>query len=165
MSTLTNNYGFVKAAGTEQYDVAVVNANLDAIDAALDGLDDRLDAFDGEIEALSGVNALSVVGGWTLSQAELRRRGPLTSFWFLVVRSGAAISSPASGDIGNTLIGTVPAGWRPIANYVSMVGAIFDQSSVSSLETSGEVKVTNSVPSVSIATNDRVSGYAMYFSG
>lgn len=42
MSTLTTNYGFIKAAGTEQYDVTVVNANLDDIDGSLKAAEDRI---------------------------------------------------------------------------------------------------------------------------
>ena len=44
MSTLTTNFGFTKADETEQYDVDVVNDNLDAIDATLKAIKDVNDA-------------------------------------------------------------------------------------------------------------------------
>lgn len=43
MSTTTPNYGLVKPAGGENYDVAVPNANMDTIDTALEALDGRVD--------------------------------------------------------------------------------------------------------------------------
>lgn len=45
MATPTANYGFVKAAPTENYDVAVVNANLDSIDLAIKARADAITAL------------------------------------------------------------------------------------------------------------------------
>ena len=47
MSSLTANRGYTKAAGTEQYDVDIVNANLDAVDGDIDTLFKRLNSSNG----------------------------------------------------------------------------------------------------------------------
>jgi hypothetical protein len=39
MSTPTTNYGFIKAAEGEQYDVDIINNNLDAVDAQIKAVD------------------------------------------------------------------------------------------------------------------------------
>jgi hypothetical protein len=43
MSTPTTNYGYIKAAEGEQYDVDITNNNLDALDATDKGLQNALD--------------------------------------------------------------------------------------------------------------------------
>lgn len=62
MSTLTPNYGLIKATGTEQYNVDIVNANLDAVDSALGTHEVRLDS-------------LNEAGIWTTYAAQIRVDG------------------------------------------------------------------------------------------
>jgi hypothetical protein len=50
MATPTANYGFVKDAPTQNYDVNVVNANLDSIDAAIKARQNSIDAKDAAMD-------------------------------------------------------------------------------------------------------------------
>lgn len=52
MPSGTPNYGLVKADDLENYDVSVVNANLDSIDTLIGGLDTRLDTAEPKITEL-----------------------------------------------------------------------------------------------------------------
>ena len=62
------------------------------------------------VETISG--GISMAAGWTLSSFDARRRGGVAQFLGYFVRTGATI--PANPNLNDTLIATLPAGWRPI---------------------------------------------------
>jgi hypothetical protein len=70
--------------------------------------------------ALEAGNVLSAVGtpcvvatGWTLNTNRGRRRGGFAWIDVVFTRSGAAITVPVNGDIGNSIIATWAATWAP----------------------------------------------------
>jgi hypothetical protein len=62
------------------------------------------------VETING--GISVAAGWTLSSFEARRRRGVVQFLGYFVRSGANL--PANPNLADTLVATLPAGWRPI---------------------------------------------------
>ncbi|MGW0686554.1 hypothetical protein ACWD2L_24675 [Streptomyces sp. NPDC002754] len=84
------------------------------------GVLERWNATDGQwetyrpperpVETISG--GLSVASGWSLSSFDARRRSGVVQFLGYFVRTGANL--PANPNIGDTLVATLPAGWRPI---------------------------------------------------
>lgn len=131
MATPTANYGFIKDAPTQLYDVAVVNANLDAIDAAIDAnadaiaaldlaykaadtlLDSRVDVlenyFKSDAVAVS-TTAFTPAAGWSIQEQKLWTWGPVCQIKVSVTRTGAQLNTNSNGNITNNQIATWTAG-------------------------------------------------------
>lgn len=56
----------------------------------------------------------TVANGWSLNSAGARKAGGVTTIRVNVERSGGNIVASSSGNIPDTVIGTLAAGWRPI---------------------------------------------------
>ncbi|MEV7205711.1 MULTISPECIES: hypothetical protein [unclassified Streptomyces] len=77
---------------------------------ATDGVWETYRAPEPPVETISG--GLSVSSGWSLSSFDARRRGGVVQFLGMFARTGATI--PADPNVGDTLVATLPTGWRPI---------------------------------------------------
>lgn len=108
MSTLTANYGLRKDDTLEQYNVGVVNANLDLIDTALDGINDRVVPLetDSGLLTLAMTNAAvwDHVAGHTLRYRKIGKLVEITG-----------VAEWKSGVHAGTVLFTVPIGFRPAA--------------------------------------------------
>lgn len=110
MSTLTTNYALRKDAGTEQYDVSVVNANLDTIDAAMKAIDVDKNNRVSALEADSGYLTVAMinaavwdhVAGHTLRYRKIGK----------MVEISGAIQWKSGVHAGTTPC-TIPVGYRP----------------------------------------------------
>ncbi|CAM5491801.1 hypothetical protein SROCM77S_04009 [Streptomyces rochei] len=77
---------------------------------ATDGAWETYRAPEPPVETING--GVSMAAGWSLSSFGARRRGGVVQFLGYFVRTGANI--PATPNLGDTLVATLPAGWRPI---------------------------------------------------
>lgn len=157
MSTLTTNLGLTKADDLEQYDVDVVNANLDLIDAAVGDLED-------EHVLQTGVAGTVVAANWTLTSISLKKIGKLIQVTFTVTRTTSVLSTNASGDTADTAMFTLPAGYRPgesvgITPMEGTANAIW----LGHIASNGQaVFAKGGVTTASIAIGETVRGSALY---
>lgn len=115
MATPTANYGFIKDAPTQLYDVQVVNANLDAIDATIKArktegdaadaaLDHRLDTienwFSKDVPTVI-TNPFTATTNWTVNEERIYVWGPVVFGNLTVTRKNSTLVSTSDGNIGN----------------------------------------------------------------
>lgn len=115
MPNYTPNFNLVKPAGTEQFDEANDNSNMDIIDTQLKNLTDALDARLDVLEADSGdvTNNITASAGWTVSAIRNRKIGKLAIVSCNFQKTGSGISGTSDGNIANVEMGVIAAGWRP----------------------------------------------------
>jgi hypothetical protein len=106
MSTTTANYGYTKADPLEQYSVAVVNANLDAIDASIKTRETEIDALEADsgtvVCTMTNAAVWDHVAGHSL---RYRKIGKLVTITGLVQwKSGVHAAS---------VVCNIPVGFRP----------------------------------------------------
>lgn len=173
MPDTTVNYGFriPKSDGTDLIVPDDVRVPVTSIDSTIKSKDDALTALTARVAALennapvnvSGSSAFTVASGWTLSAAVITKRGKWCEAAIRVVRSGANIAAVADGNLGNPLVGTIAAGYRPYTSY-SVSGATSESGYLCAyaLYSDGNVTLTATVPNNPIATNDMLSFWAVY---
>jgi hypothetical protein len=109
---------------------------------------DRLNDYSLDDETTSGF----VIGsGWTLNNFWANRQGATVEVNVYVNRSGADIVA-TSGNIGDSVVGTVPSGWRP--NSASTINGTWDDGTA----TGGWVIGTDGICSLRTASSNIVSG-------
>lgn len=140
MSTTTANYGFVKADPLEQYNVAVVNTNLDSIDAAIDAVSDRVSPLEADsgllTVAMTNAAVWDHVAGHTL---RYRKVGKMVEVIGMVQWK--------SGVLAASVIGNIPIGFRPAAPEWStgkaVIAAGSDVVADFILGTNGDINIPN----------------------
>jgi hypothetical protein len=175
MATPTANYGFIKDAPTQLYDVAVVNANLDAIDTTIKARETNTTALTTRVTTLeqkfttnNGIvyyaNTLfTAATGWSIVDEDVHAWGPMVHVSIVFKRTGAKITAGADGNVGNTRIlnwqGTrgnwVPV--RPAGIAPSYTGCLYG----AYIDGNG-VTLASFVPNQSLDTNEQLSGSACY---
>lgn len=129
MATPTANYGFIKDAPTQLYDVAVVNANLDSIDAAIkananlisgnntnmDNRVDKLEDYFNKDTAVLHSNPFNAAANWAITEERVYTWGPVVFGNLQVSRRNSTLPSNSTGDIGNILVATWATAdyWKP----------------------------------------------------
>ncbi len=81
-------------------------------------------------ETLTGASLFAVAAGWSLISAVAYASAGVVTINVTVQRTGANIVSSASGDITDSLLGTVAAGWRPNAGFTASDFAFVAQNSI-----------------------------------
>lgn len=159
MPNFTPNYNLSKPLPTELYDVAVPNANNDTLDTQLKAVADRVTA----LEALPTefTNKLTASAGWTVDTQSLWKLGRVIILHFQATRTGAAINAPADGNLVNTEIGTVVAGYRP-GTRAGWSTDTTGRGSGGYLNEGGSLVVSWTMPNQDIATNDVLTGSMTY---
>lgn len=108
-------------------------------------------------------SGLVAAAGWSTPVFTARRTSGIADVVVQVTRTGADITAGASGNIADTLIATIPAGWRPqgtthIANYDK--GGVADGSV--SVGTDGLCTIKTLSPTAVITAGDNVT-FSMAF--
>lgn len=109
MSTPTTNYGYIKAADGEQYNVDITNNNLDAIDTNMFGKRDKTEPF-GHMGRTGG---FQVIGGTDVGVV-MAAAQKLTGGMTFDNTNGGRLVIPVSGryEIGGLVYGTVGSAYR-----------------------------------------------------
>lgn len=105
--------------------------------------------------ATSGTSAAA---GWSLAAFEGRQFGPVVMVRLTMTRTGAAITADAAGNIGDSLVATLPGAWSPVSGTCQ---GSYDKGGVAdgsvSIGTDGKITLKTLSPTASIATSDTVS--------
>jgi hypothetical protein len=113
----------------------------------------RLNDYALDDETTSGFVAAS---GWTVNNFWANRQGGTVEINLYVQRSGAEIPA-TTGNIGDTNVGTIPAGWRP--NSASMINGSWDDGTSSGgfvLDTTGVITLRTGSSTISSGRNLRL---------
>lgn len=155
MPNFTPNYNLAKPIGTEQYDIGVHDSNYDIIDTAMKAISDRVTTL--EAAPTEFTNKLTASSGWTIDTQSLWKLGRMIILHFQATRTGAAINAPADGNLVNTEIGTVAAGYRP-GTRAGWSTDTTGRGSGGYLNETGSLVVSWTMPNQDIATNDVLTG-------
>lgn len=164
MPNFTPNYNLSKPLVTELYDVGVPNSNSDTLDAAIKAIADRVTA----LEAVPTIYAdkITASAGWTVNSQQLLKLGRIIIVHFQFTRTGAAINAPADGNLVNTEMGTVPAGYRPGGTArAGWATTTTGRGSGGYLSETGSLVIAWTMPSQDVATNDVITGSCTYLQG
>lgn len=117
-----------------------------SLSTTLTSLDSRVTAVE-TATAPTATGSVTVTGasGWTLTVRDGVKAGKLATFTMRVTRTGADIGP---GDTGNSLMCTLPAGWRP-AQGVSGASGAFGGAATAWLETTGTIVYCASASGIS----------------
>jgi hypothetical protein len=118
----------------------------------------------------SVVDIITAASGWSVTSANLRRIGKIINIQFNVTRTGSAITVPASGNITNTVVGTVVEEWRPWVPHSQIglcsgrTGPMCVYSISGTTDGNGDVTLCAiEAATGTIATNDALSCGGTYF--
>ncbi|WP_193514843.1 hypothetical protein [Streptomyces griseoloalbus] len=116
-----------------------------------------------EAQTSSGVVAPT---NWSVGSFQGYKVSGMTTVVLVMTYTGAsAITSSTAGNIGDTLCGTLPAGWRPLATLVTS----FDRSGVAdgsvSIAPDGTCMLKTLSPNATISGGNNVSFMATWVSG
>lgn len=173
MPDTTANYGWriPKADGTDLIVPDDVRSPITSIDAALKNSDNSAASLAARVTALetnapvtlSGAAAIVVATGYTLSSATVEKRTHVVYCTWVIRRTGATIASDSLGNLPNSIIGTVVAGYRPVQSTAfsptDTLIPVFGYVSAT-----GDIVVTLTAPNVDLATNTDIRASVMYFS-
>lgn len=134
-------------------------ANIEASPAIIDS---------GVINTVADI--VVAASGWVITSANVRRINKTINFQFNFDRTGGTITVPSSGNLSNTLIGTMVEEWRPGVTY-SQIGlcsgrtgpaAVFSMGGT--VDGDGEILMCAIEPAAGdILVNDAFSVGGMYF--
>lgn len=86
---------------------------------------DRLNDYSLDDETTSG---FVIASGWTLNNFWANRQGATVEMNIYANRTGGTITA-TTGNIGDTLVGTAPSGWRP--NSASTINGVWSDGTAS----------------------------------
>lgn len=98
----------------------------------------------------SGITAAS---GWTVDSQRYRRVGDIIHVYFTFTRTGSAITVPTNGNISNTAIATLPAGFRPVTYGQPLVTGPAGPLVACYANTSGQVDLAAVAPGTDLSTS------------
>lgn len=104
--------------------------------------------------ALTSGITITAASGWTLTHSRRLRNGTLF-ITLLATRTGGTITGPSNGNFGNTLVATLPVGYRPYARLSAHYSAT-STSGGSLLDTDGTWTLTDCHPTATIVNGDNV---------
>lgn len=157
--------GPVKSGGTHQPQVFLQYADPTE-DQSLVTLSADIVQVPGTLEVdgqLTGTTTVATSGavagsGWSLSSFEGRQFGPIVMVRLTMSRTGATITADATGNIGDSLVVTLPAAWSPVSGTCQ---GSYDKGGVAdgsvSIGTDGKATIKTLSPTATIATGDTVS--------
>lgn len=101
--------------------------------------------------------AWAAAANWTVAAQWVRNLGNgMAEGYAEFTRTVSAITVPATGDITNTAMGTVPAGWEP-DEFFPLLSSGAGRMAASSILASGVVQVMSTVPGADIAVGNVIS--------
>lgn len=111
----------------------------------------------------SGASVISIGAGWTLSSATSRVACGICTITVIATRTGGTITADASGNIADTVVGTLAAAYRPLSATTQWTydkGGIADGSV--SIGTDGICTIKTLSPTATIVNTDNVSFSATF---
>lgn len=114
---------------------------------------------------ISSTGSIAVAqSGWSFTSGHLRQIGKIVSIQLFFTYTGAGITVPASGDIGNTPVCQMVAAYRPGLGYsqggLSTINS--GRTACFSMDTAGIIYLSSVGGSTNIATNDAFSVGGQY---
>lgn len=109
---------------------------------------DRLNDYSLDDETTSG---FVIASGWSLNNFWANRQGATVEMNIYVNRTGGTITA-TTGNIGDTTVGTAPAGWRP--NSASTLNGAWDDGTASG----GWVIGTDGICTLRTSSSDIING-------
>ena len=109
---------------------------------------------------ISGASLISdlFTNGWGLTDAEGRSAGGVTTIRLQVTRIGSSISSDSSGNITDTTVGTLAAGWRPLdGTHITTYDKGGTASGSASITTAGTIILKSLMANNTIGAADSVT--------
>lgn len=115
--------GIANAGSTASADAALAvanqaNATANSALAAGNNAQAGVNALNAEFKPATG--AFSVGSGWTVNRQNIIKVGRVATCDISVTRSGGTITVGSSGNIANTLIGTVTGTFTPVFQYAGL---------------------------------------------
>lgn len=140
----------------------------DPLSVIVDGIKDRLDALEAVAGGDSGwvtAGVFTARAGWSVTGYNVRRIGRLVHVGFLnVQRTGADLTVPADGNLGNFPIVDVAAGWRSSASSGALQSSATGRMIAATLRGSGTyLEVAATTPGSNITTGTTVSFTGFWF--
>src|SRR5437764_14175068 len=127
MPDVTPNYGWriPKSDGSDFIIPDDVRLPIGSIDASLKAEENSRVALAARVAALeanaptvlTGAALVTVAAGFTLSAAYGEKRGKEVQIYYRFVKTAPVIAAAGDGNIGNVVMGTIVAGWRPSSPY------------------------------------------------
>jgi chitodextrinase len=110
------------------------------------------------------VEQLTAATGWSITSVYIKQapNGAVYLVGLAVTRTGAAITVPASGDVGNAILCTLNARWWP-AQQVPMTADSTGPLASAALGSDGQVTLFAVAPGTSLATGSQLSLAAGYY--
>jgi hypothetical protein len=142
---------------------ALLNIGQDSVSDAIGSDRGRLDA----LEALTSTGAsttgiATAATGWSATAVLGRKRSGIIVAQFNMTRTGAAITVPAGGDIADSIMATLNAGWQraggPVPGLHSAIGPVCS----GYISAANELILTNAAPGTTIATGTLIALTATY---
>lgn len=120
-------------------------------------------------EVATGATVFAVAAGWTLIAAQMVKTAGVVTLNVTIQRSGANIVTGATGDLPDTLAGTINANWRPNANFTAADFAVPAQNSIGNgianmAVNTGTVTLRNWSAGATISTGNNINFTVTYVS-
>lgn len=111
--TFTTFLNLIKPDTVKNALISDINGNMDLVDAAIQSLDGRLDVLDTNAPIVSTTVLSGPAANFQIVEQAFYKLGKFVFGNFRIKRVTAALSSSADGNITNTQVASVAAGWRP----------------------------------------------------
>lgn len=150
----TPKYGFIipSASDTDLMDSDLWRTPFQQVEDKISALSDTLT-----------VGALTIAANWTLTTGYLKKKSGIVTVGFVLTRTTSILTFNAAGDVPNTALFTVPAGYRPgISAGITPLEGSANILWMGNISAAGAALVTNGQPSTSIAIGDTICGTATY---
>lgn len=161
--TFTTFLNLIKPDTVKNALISDINGNMDLVDAAVQSLDDRLDVLDADAPIVSTTVLSAPTANFQILEQYFYKLGKFVFGNFRIKRLTTNLTSNADGNIVNTGIATVAAGWRPPNEAACPPTGVYGYAIPGVYITaSGTLGVGALIPNVSWQTNDECQFSCFY---
>jgi hypothetical protein len=105
----------------------------------------------------SGTTGITAGTGFSVSSQSWMMKNGMCTFTVTLTRTGADITTPASGNIADTIVATLPSGMRPAHVTPAVGGSAGTREGSYSVGTNGDITLVRFVPSQTLGNGDTIS--------
>lgn len=123
--------------------------------------EDRLNDHAADETASSGVTAAT---NWAVTSFDGKKVSGITSVSLVMAYSGATITATSAGNITDTLMATLPVGWRPSESVTVTYESNGTRDGSVTISTAGNITLRTMSPTSTLASGSSVTMFASWIS-
>lgn len=132
----------------------ITASDLNRIETGVANIDARLVP----LETASGIvtDTVTAASGWSRNGSSVYKKGNVVSLNVSFNRTGAAITGTTSGNLPQTTLGTIPAGYRPVFDQplsTTATGVVY----ATCIDSAGVITLSATVPNFTIPTGETIN--------